>query len=129
MQRIARHALMGILIAILLAFLAASCMTEREYQLRRADIRAKAAHAPTYQPLVLQGPLSLDAGASLAVTVPSQPYVPTHIPDGAATQERVIGNLTQAAGIVGLGAMGIYKAGDKTTATTSKAPQTETPAP
>ena len=120
---------MGILIALLLAFLAASCMTEREYQLRRADIRAKAAHAPTYQPLVLQGPLSLDAGASLAVTVPSQPYVPTHIPDGAATQERVIGNLTQAAGIVGLGAMGIYKAGDKTTTTTSKAPQTETPAP
>ena len=126
MHHIDRHALMGILIALLLAFLAASCMTEREYQLRRADIRAKAAHAPTYQPLVLQGPLSLDAGASLAVTVPSQPYVHTPIPDGAATQERVIGNLTQAAGIVGLGAMGIYKAGDKTTATTSKAPQTET---
>lgn len=114
----------GILIAILLAFLAASCMTEREYQLRRADIRAKASHAPTYQPLVLQGPLSLEDGASLAVTVPSQPYVPTHIPDGAATQERVIGNITQAAGLVGLGAMGIYKAGDKTT-TTSKAPQAE----
>ena len=119
----------GLLIALLLAFLAASCMTEREYQLRRADIRAKAAHAPTYQPLVLQGPLSLEDGASLAVTVPSQPYVPTHIPDGAATQERVIGNLTQAAGLVGLGAMGIYKAGDKTTATTSKAPQTETHTP
>ena len=125
MQRIDRHALMGILIAILLAFLAASCMTEREYQLRRADIRAKAAHAPTYQPLVLQGPLSLEDGASLAVTVPSQPYVHTPIPDGAATQERVIGTLTQAAGLVGLGAMGIYKAGDKTTATTSKAPQAE----
>ena len=119
----------GLLIALLLAFLAASCMTEREYQLRRADIRAKAAHAPTYQPLVLQGPLSLEDGASLAVTVPSQPYVPTHIPDGAATQERVIGNLTQAAGIVGRGAMGIYKAGDKTITTISKAPQTETPAP
>lgn len=127
MQHIDRHALMGILIAILMAFLAASCMTEREYQLRRADIRAKAAHAPTYQPLVLQGPLSLDAGASLAVTVPSQPYVPTTIPDGAATQERVIGNLTQAAGLVGLGAMGIYKAGDKHI--TTPAPKTETPAP
>ena len=103
----------------------ASCMTDREYQLRRADIRAKASHAPTYQPLVLQGPLSLEDGASLAVTVPSQPYVHTPIPDGAATQERVIGNITQAAGIVGLGAMGIYKAGDKTTTTTSKAPQAE----
>ena len=125
MQHIDRHALMGILIAILLAFLAASCMTEREYQLRRADIRTKAAHAPTYQPLVLQGPLSLEDGASLAVTVPSQPYVPTHIPDGAATQERVIGNLTQAAGLVGLGAMGIYKAGDKATTHTSKPPQAE----
>ena len=129
MQHIDRHALMGILIALLLAFLAASCMTEREYQLRRADIRAKAAHAPTYQPLVLQGPLSLEAGASLAVTVPSQPYVHTPIPDGAAKQERVIGNITQAAGLVGLGAMGIYKAGDKTTNATSKPPQTETPAP
>ena len=127
MPSIDRHALMGILIAIFLAFLAASCMTDREYQLRRADIRAKAAHAPTYQPLVLQGPLSLEDGASLAVTVPSEPYQNTPIPDGAATQERVIGNLTQAAGIVGLGAMGIYKAGDKHITTT--APQTETPAP
>ena len=129
MPSIDRHALMGILIALLLAFLAASCMPEREYQLRRADIRAKAAHAPTYQPLLLQGPLSLDAGASLAVTVPNQPYRHTPIPDGAATQERVIGTLTQAAGVGGLGAMGIYTPGAKTTTTTSKAPQTETPAP
>lgn len=125
MPRTLNPIIAGLLLALLLAFLAASCMTEREYQLRRADIRAKAAHAPTYQPLVLQGPLSLQDGGSLAVTVPSQPYRPTPIPDGAATQERVIGNLTQAAGLVGLGAMGIYKAGDKHITTTSKAPQAE----
>lgn len=128
MQRIIdRHALMGILIALLLAFLAASCMTDREYQLRRADIRAKAAHAPTYQPLVLQGPLSLDAGASLAVTVPSQPYRPTDIPSDADSIRQAIQGTATTGALLGGAMYGIHHAGDKHITTT--APQTETPAP
>lgn len=117
----------GILIALLLAFLAASCMTEREYQLRRADIRAKAAHAPTYQPLVLQGPLSLEDGASLAVTVPSQPYLPTDIPSDADSIRQAIQGTATTGALLGGAMYGIRHAGDKHITTT--APQTETPAP
>ena len=127
MQRIDRHALMGILIALLLAFLAASCMTEREYQLRRADIRAKSAHAPTYQPLVLQGPLSLEDGASLAVTVPSQPYRPTDIPSDADSIRQAIQGTATTGALLGGAMYGIHHAGD--TRLTTTAPQTETPAP
>lgn len=117
----------GLLIALLLAFLAASCMTEREYQLRRADIRAKAAHAPTYQPLVLQGPLSLEDGASLAVTVPSQPYRPTDIPSDADSIRQAIQGTATTGALLGGAMYGIHHAGDKHLTTT--APQTETPAP
>ena len=127
MQHIDRHAIMGILIAILLAFLAASCMTEREYQLRKRDLEAKAAHAPTYQPLVLQGPLSLDAGASLAVTVPSQPYRPTDIPSDADSIRQAIQGTATTGALMGGAMYGIHHAGDKHITTT--APQTETPAP
>lgn len=127
MQRIDRHTLMGILIAISLAFLAASCMTEREYQLRRADIRAKAAHAPTYQPLVLHGPLSLEKGASMAVTVPSQPYLPTDIPSDADSIRQAIQGTVTTGALLGGAMYGIHHAGDKHITTT--APQTETPAP
>ena len=101
----------------------AGCMTDKEYQLRAKDIEAKAAHKQTYEPLVIKGGMTLSDDAELVVTVPSQPYQHTPIPDGAAAQERVIGNITQAAGLVGLGAVGIYKAGDKTSTTTVKATQ------
>ena len=122
-----RHALMGILIAILLAFLAASCMTEREYQLRKRDLEAKAAHAPTYQPLLLHGPLSLEKGASLAVTVPSQPYRPTDIPSDADSIRQAIQGTATTGALLGGAMYGIHHAGDKHITTT--APQTETPAP
>lgn len=102
------------------------CMTDKEAWLRGKDIEAKAAHPATYQPLVVNGPLELKEGASIVATTPSQPYQHTPIPDGAAAQERIIGNITQAAGLVGLGAVGIYKAGDKTSTTTVKATQAET---
>lgn len=128
MQHIDRHALMGILIAILLAFLAASCMTEREYQLRRADIRAKAAHAPTYQPLLLQGPLSLEKGASLAVTVPSQPFSPAEIPSDADSIRQAIQGTATTGALLGGAMYGIRHAAGDTRLTTT-APQTETPAP
>lgn len=112
--------------AIVVASLCASCMTDKEAWLRGKDIDAKAAHKETYKPLVIKGGMTLSDDAELVVTVPSQPYQHTPIPDGAAAQERIIGNITQAAGLVGLGAVGIYKAGDKTSTTTGKATQAET---
>ena len=104
----------------------AGCMTDREAWLRGKDIDAKAAHKETYKPLVIKGGMTLSDDAELVVTVPSQPYQHTPIPDGAAAQERLISNITQAAGLVGLGAVGIYKAGDKTSITTDKTTQAET---
>ena len=61
----------------------AGCMTDKEYQLRAKDIEAKRAYPATYQPVVLTGPLELKEGASIVSTTPSQPYVPTDIPNGA----------------------------------------------
>ena len=84
----------------------AGCMTDKEYQLRAKDIEAKAAHPATYQPLVLNGPLELKEGASIVSTTPSQPYVHTPIPDGAAIQAGVIRDITTTAG---LAAVGIHK--------------------
>ena len=106
----------------------ASCMTDREYQLRRADIRAKAAHAPTYQPLVLQGPLSLEDGASLAVTVPSKPFSPAEIPSDADSIRQAIQGTVTTGALLGGAMYGIRHAAGDTRLTTT-APQTETPAP
>lgn len=114
------------LLIALAALVLTGCMTDKEAWLRGKDIDAKAAHKETYEPLVIKGGMTLYDDAELVVTVPSQPYQHTPIPDGAAAQERVIGNITQAAGLVGLGAVGIYKAGDKTSTTTVKATQAET---
>lgn len=100
------------------------CMTEREYKLRQTDLEARKAHAPTYQPLVLQGPLSLEKGASLAVTVPSQPYQPPEIPSDAESIRQGMQQVTGTAAILGGAMYGIHKAGDNTkTITTTEAAQ------
>lgn len=103
---------------ICMALLCASCMTDKEYQLRAKDIEAKAAHPATYQPLVLNGPLELKEGASIVTNTPSQPYVPADIPNGAAIQAGVIKDITTTAGLVTLGVVGAVNAGDSTKTTT-----------
>lgn len=100
-----------------------SCMTDNEAWLRGKDIDAKAAHPATYQPLVLNGPLELKEGASIVSTTPSQPYVHTHIPDGAAIQAGVIKDITTTAGLVTLGVVGAANAGDSSKTTINNAPQ------
>ena len=55
---------------------------------------------------MLTGPLELKEGASIVSTTPSQPYVPTDIPNGAAIQAGVIRDITTTAG---LAAVGIHK--------------------
>ena len=127
MPRTPHPIIAGILLALLLASMAASCMTEREYQLRKRDLEAKAAHAPTYQPLLLHGPLSLEKGASLAVTVPSQPFAPAEIPSDADSIRGAIHGAVTTGALLGGAMYGIRHAGD-TRITTTNAP-TETPAP
>ena len=99
----------------------AGCMTDKEYQLRAKDIEAKKAHPATYQPIVLTGPLELKEGASIVSTTPSQPYVHTDIPNGAAIQAGVIRDITTTAGLVTLGVAGAANAGDFTKTTINNA--------
>lgn len=101
------------------------CMTDKEYQLRAKDIEAKAAHPATYQPLVLNGPLELKEGASIVATTPSQPYVPTDIPNGAAIQAGVIRDITTTAGLAAVGIVGAANAGDSSKTTINNAAPAE----
>ncbi len=113
----------------LFLLLLCSCMTEREYQLRKTDLDAKKAHQPTYTPLVLKGPVSIEKDASLVVTVPSQPFAPADIPSDADSIRQTIQGVTTTAAIVGGAAYGIHKANGSTNTTTTNnynAPTTET---
>lgn len=112
----------AITMAVVVASLCASCMTDREAWLRGKDIEAKAAHPATYQPLVVNGPLELKEGASIVATTPSQPYVPTDIPNGAAIQAGVIRDITTTAGLAAVGIVGAANAGDSTKTTINTVP-------
>lgn len=112
----------AITMAVVVASLCASCMTDREAWLRNRDMDIKAAHPATYQPLVVNGPLELKEGASIVATTPSQPYVPTDIPNGAAIQAGVIRDITTTAGLVTLGVVGAANAGDSTKTTINTVP-------
>lgn len=98
------------------------CMTDNEAWLRNRDMDIKAAHPATYQPIVLTGPLELKEGASIVSTTPSQPYVPTPIPDGAAIQAGVIRDITTTAGLAAVGIVGAANAGDSTKTTINTVP-------
>lgn len=98
------------------------CMTDNEAWLRNRDMDIKASHPATYQPLVVNGPLELKEGASIVATTPSQPYVPTDIPNGAAIQAGVIKDITTTAGLVTLGVVGAANAGDSTKTTINTVP-------
>lgn len=119
---------LSILCGIFLLLLC-SCMTEREYQLRKTDLDAKKAHAPTYTPLVLKGPVSIEKDASMVVTVPSQPFTPADIPSDAESIRQAIQGVTTTAAIVGGAAYGIHKANGSSSTTIHNNAATETAAP
>ena len=116
---------MKIILFTVVALVLTGCMTDKEAWLRNRDMDIKAAHPATYQPLVLNGPLELKEGASIVSTTPSQPYVHTPIPDGAAIQASVIKDITTTAGLVTLGVVGAANAGDSTKTTINNAAPAE----
>ena len=103
------------------ALVLTGCMTDNEAWLRNRDMDIKAEHPATYQPLVLNGPLELKEGASIVATTPSQPYVPTDIPNGAAIQAGVIRDITTTAGLAAVGIVGAANAGDSSKTTINNA--------
>lgn len=79
-----------------------SCMTDKEFQLRKQDIDAKKAHPATYSPLVIKGPVNVPEGGEMVITVPNMPYQPSNIPDGQAYQLKALGiTATTATAITG----------------------------
>ena len=90
------------------------CMSEREYQLRKNDIDAKKEWKPTYQILSIKGPLNVPEGGELIINAPSQPFVPTNIPDGQAYQLRAL-TTTEAIGAAAFGGYLIKSAKGTTT--------------
>ena len=88
--------------AIALALALAGCMTEREYMLRNAQIKALSAHPPVYDVITIQGPLTLDAGSVIQAKSPTQPLSLPPVPDGQAAQTAIIRDAVTGA-IIGYG--------------------------
>lgn len=96
-----RSILLAIIAIVTIATLA-GCMTDREYMLRKANADNQAAHAQTYEPLVIKGPITISEGASITANTPSQPFAPLAVPDGMATQQAVIRDVLTGA-VIGYG--------------------------
>lgn len=79
-----RKAVMAALAAAVLT----GCMGDREYQLRKRQLEAQAAHPPAYELFAVNGPFKMELadGATAKVSVPNQPFQAIPIPDGARTQ-------------------------------------------
>jgi hypothetical protein len=90
------------IVCVVLITLLAGCMTDREYMLRKANADNQAAHAQTYEPLVIKGPITISEGASITANTPSQPFHPLTVPDGMATQQAIIRDVLTGA-VIGYG--------------------------
>ena len=94
---------LGYTILILAATgLLCGCMSDHEYMLRKTNADNQAAHAQTYEPLVIKGPITLSEGASITANTPSQPFQPLAVPDGMATQQAIIRDVLTGA-VIGYG--------------------------
>ena len=105
------------------------CMSDKEYQLRKRQLEAQAAHPAAYELFTVSGPFKFEIGENGAakVAVPTQPFQPIPIPDGAATQAglaRFLGG-TAAATVLGwkaldgAGRTSVMKNSGNTTTTTT----------
>ena len=108
----------AILAAALSAAVLTGCMSDKEYQLRKRQLEAQAAHPPAYELFTVSGPfrMELAENGTARVAVPNQPFQAIPIPDGARTQleaAKFIGGA--AAGWKALGSAG----GDTTNHTTN----------
>jgi len=90
------------IIAIITAVALAGCMTDREYMLRKSNADNQDAHAQTYEPLVIKGPITISEGASITANTPSQPFQPLAVPDGVEAQRGIIRDVVTGA-VIGYG--------------------------
>ena len=98
------------------------CMSDHEYMLRKANADNHASYKPTYEPLVIKGPITIDQGASITATVPNQPFQPLAVPDGMAAQQAIIRDVLTGA-VIGYG---LHEAGGNSSVKNSHNVPTET---
>ena len=115
--------------AAIVAAMLTGCMSDREYQLRKRQLKAQAAYPPTYELFTVSGPFKLELAenGTAKVAVPNQPFQAIPIPDGAATQAGVARFLGGAAAATvlgwkaldGAGGTSVMKNSHNTTTTTT----------
>ena len=108
-----RKAIMATLATAMLT----GCMSDREYQLRKRQLEAQAAHPPTYELFTVSGPfrMELAENGTARVAVPNQPFQAIPIPDGARTQLEAAKFIGGAAAGTALGWKALGSAGGDTT--------------
>ncbi len=99
--------------AVLAAAMLTGCMGDREYQLRKRQLKNQAGHPATYELFTVSGPFKLELaeGGAAKVAVPNQPFQAIPIPDGAATQAGLVKFLGGVAAGTALGFKALDGAG------------------
>ena len=75
---------------LILATSLTSCISKKEFMLRKKEIEAKANHPASYKVVELTGPFEMKEGAVLTAFSPTQPWKNTDIPNGPEVQKAVI---------------------------------------
>ena len=102
-----------------------SCMSDREYQLRKKQLDNQAAHPATFEPMSFEmtGPVKLELvdGSQLKVrvTAPGQPFREIPIPDGIRSQTDLVRHLVDIGAISVIGWKALDGAKGRTTNVTN----------
>ena len=104
-----------------LAVMLSSCMSDKEYQLRKAQLENQKAHPATYDLFAVEGPVKVEIleGGKARVTVPGQPFREIPIPDGAAKQAELGRHLLNVGVLGALGWKALDGANGASTTTTT----------
>jgi len=103
------------------ALLLTGCMSDREYQLRKQQLKNQANHPATYDLFAVEGPFKIELaqGGKAKVTVPGQPFREIPIPDGVKTQADLIKHLASIGAITAVGWKALDNVNQETTKTTT----------
>ena len=98
-------------------FLLVGCMSDKEYQLRRRQLKNQAAHEQTYEVFTAEGPVEIKIleGGKVAFRAANQPFQVIDIPDGVQTQKEITQFVTGVAAGTYLGGKAIKGKTNKTT--------------
>lgn len=104
---------MKMILVLAMVMVLAGCMSDNEYMLRKENAINQSKHPATFPVLTIKGPVSIEAGAELTATAPTQPFQPLAVPDGIAAQTDLAKKAIGAA-VIGYGLSRIGDSGDTT---------------